>query len=365
MFSEKELRELVDYHAPSAMLSIYLNTDPSLGNTDSYRLRLRNMLKTVDQNADVERIEQFFDTEYDWSGKSVSIFSNMENDFFRVYPLAVPVQDLINIGTRPNVRPLAALLDSYGGYGVVLIDKQGARLFHFHLGEVKEQEGILGETIRQTKGGGSALPGKRSGAAQPARAVEETVERNMRDSVEFAIKFFEEKHIRRILLSGSDDNIALFRTYLPKAWQSLVVGSFPAAMTASQTEVYQRAMEIGMRAERNREQLLMERLITQAAKKSGAVVGLESTLEMLHEGRIQTLVTHAGYQASGFRCADCNTITTLPEENCKNCSQTLQPVQDVVALAVSTIMEGGGEVEVVLDNPELERAGQVGAFLRY
>lgn len=36
MFTEKDLRELVDHQAQQSMLTIYLNTDPSMGNTDSY-----------------------------------------------------------------------------------------------------------------------------------------------------------------------------------------------------------------------------------------------------------------------------------------------------------------------------------------
>ena len=140
MFSENDLRELVNYSAKSAMLSIYLNTDPTLGNSDSYRLRLRNMLKSVELEEDVERVEQYFNNEYDWAGKSVAIFSDVSAEFLRVYPLAVPVADLINIGVRPNVKPLASLLDSYGGYGVVLLDKQGARMFYFHLGELNKKE---------------------------------------------------------------------------------------------------------------------------------------------------------------------------------------------------------------------------------
>ena len=151
MFTEKDLRELVGHQSKTSMMSIYLNTDPAEGNADSYRLRLRNMLKTTDLSDDIARIELFFETEYDWSGKSVAVFSDVTEDFFRVFPLAVPVKDLVNVGIRPNVRPLAGLLDSFGGYGVVLLDKQGARLFHFHLGELYEQEGVLGELIKQVK----------------------------------------------------------------------------------------------------------------------------------------------------------------------------------------------------------------------
>ncbi|OJX44762.1 MAG: hypothetical protein BGO78_07070 [Chloroflexi bacterium 44-23] len=364
MFSDRDLRELVNYQAQSKMLSIYLNTDPPLGNADSYRLRLRSMMKNTDLKDDVERIESYFDTEYDWSGRSVVLFSDASADFFRVYPLAIPTPDLIHEGIRPNVRPLAGLIDSFGGYGVVLVDKQGARIFHFHLGELREQDGVLGNDINKIKTGSSSL-GKRGGSNNQSHSIEETIERNMRESVDFATAFFETKHIRRILLGGSDDNIALFRSYLPKSWQSLIAGSFVIPMTASSHEVAQRAMEIGVKAEEVRETQVVERLITQAAKNSHAVTGMESALAAVSAGRVQTLVIQHSFQTAGFYCPDCKVITSQPDLACRACESIPQEVQDVIALAVTFTLEYGGEVEVVKMSPNFEDAGKIGAFLRY
>ncbi len=36
-------------------------------------------------------------------------------------------------------------LEEYRNIGVALVDKQGARFFCFHLGELVDQEGILGK----------------------------------------------------------------------------------------------------------------------------------------------------------------------------------------------------------------------------
>jgi hypothetical protein len=363
MFTEKDLRELVGHQSKTSMMSIYLNTDPAEGNADSYRLRLRNMLKTTDLSDDVARIELFFETEYDWSGKSVAVFSDVTEDFFRVFPLAVPVKDLVNVGIRPNVRPLAGLLDSFGGYGVVLLDKQGARLFHFHLGELYEQEGVLGELIKQVKTGGSSF-GMRGGGLH-APDIDQTVEKNMRETVAFSIKFFEDNHIKRILLSGTDDNIALYKTHLPKSMQSLIIGTFPASMNSTNQEILNRAMEIGLKAEQNREIQIVDRLMTQIAKKNLAIVGLEPVLMAISEGRVQTLVIHQDYHVSGYRCPDCKVITSIPEEKCGHCDDSAQIVEDIVALAISLTLEAGGDVEVVMKNNQLFESGQIGAFLRY
>jgi peptide chain release factor subunit 1 len=365
MFSEKDLRELVDYQAQQSILTIYLNTDPTVGNADSYRLRLRNMLKTVELADDVKKVEEYFESEYDWSGRSVAIFSDQNKKFFRVYSLAVPVPDLVHIGLRPNVRPMVGLLDSYGGYSVVLMDKQGARMFYFHLGELVEQEGVLGASVRQVKKGGSGVTGMRGGIASQTRSVEEIVERNMREIIDFSTRFFEVKHIRRIILSGTDDNIALYRNFLPKMWQSLIVGTFPASMTATHQEILTKVLEIGHKAEKDRENHLVERLITQTSKQSNAITGLDDTLKAVNEGRVQSLIIHQGFQTPGFRCPQCNTITSHSDIICRQCNSETIHITDVVATAVSLTLKNGGDVEVIHIHPEFEKAGKIGAFLRY
>lgn len=366
MFAENDLRELLEFKGTSPTLSVYLNTDPSEGNADAYRLRLRNMLKGVDLAKDVDAVENYFATQYKWTGRSVAVFSCMADGFFRAYPLAIPVADMVQVGARPSVKPLADLLDNYGGYGVVLVDKQGARLFHFHLGELREQEGTMGEAVKRTKrGGASTFPGRRGGTAGQTRYVEEVVERNMKDAADFAARFFEENRVRRILIGGTDDNVAMFRSLLPKAWQSLVMGTFPMSMAASHAEVLNKAMQVGQESERKREAHLVESLITAAAKGIQAVVGLEKTLLAVNEDRVSLLLVSKGFRSPGYRCMNCNLLSMHEDDACNACDGKREAVPDVVELAVSNVLLSGGDVEVIQSNPALENAGHIGAMLRY
>lgn len=365
MLSENDLRELLEFNTTDPVLSVYLNTDPSEGNTDTHKLRLRSMMKEINLSEDVGAIEKFFTNEYNWSGRGVAVFSCSSKNFFRAYPLAVPVRNLVHISDRPSVKPLATLMDNYGGYGVVLIDKQGARLFHFHMGDLREQEGVLGEAVKRAKhgGGGSTVPGRR-GETTGSRAMDEVVDRNMKDSVDFAIHFFETNHVRRILVGGTDENVKLFCSLLPKSWHSLVMGIFPMSMTASLNDVRARAMELGVNAEREREKRLVDRVITQAAKASGAVTGLEDTLKALNEGRIMTLLVCDGYRKNAYRCKSTGWLTTKPEEACSG-EDDIEKVYDVVDILINQVMRSGGEIDVVMANPDLEKAGCIGALLRY
>lgn len=364
MLSENDLRELLDFDTNNPVLSVYLNTDPSLGNADTHKRQLRSMIKEINLTQDVEAMEKFFSHEYNWAGRGVAVFSCAPNNFFRAYPLAVPVRNLVHISNRPSVKPLASLLDNFGGYGVVLIDKQGARLFFFHMGELREQEGVLGEAVKRTKhGGGASMPGRR-GSGIASHTVDEVIDRNMKDSAEFAIRFFEDNHVRRVLVGGTEENVKLFCSLLPKAWQSLVMGTFPMSMTASHVEVRNRALELGMQAEVEREKRLVDRLVTLAAKNSGAVTGLEDTLDVFNQGRVQTLIVSEGFRKNAFRCKGTGWLTTKPDEICSG-DDDVEKVYDVVDLIINQVMRSGGEVDVIMSTEILDKAGSIGAILRY
>ncbi len=366
MLTETNLQELLSFQTDQQVLSVYLNTDPTQGNADAYKLSLRSMLKDVNLPKDIQAIDNYFSTEFDWTGRSVALFSCAPEGFFRAYSLAIPIRNQANVSNQPHVKPLASLLDYYGGYGVVLVDKQGARLFSFHLGELKEQEGILGEAIRHTKrGGASAKAGVRGGVAGQTRYEEELAARNIREVAEFASRFFADNNVRRVLIGGTEQNIALLRPMLPKSWQSLVVGTFPMSMAASHREVLDKAMQIGKEAEYRKEELLLKKLVTGAAKDRGAVMNLDDTLSALHDGRVQALVIREGYRAPGYRCRGCGYITAQSLPACQFCGSEFDQIADAVEMAVQHVLKTGGDVEVLQHEHSVDGFENIGALLRY
>ena len=366
MFTENDLRELAEFVAPASVLSVYLNTEPEKGNADAYKLRLRNMLKEVEMPKDVDAVEQYINHQYDWSGRGVIMFSCTSEGLFRAYQVAVSIRNLVNVGDRPSVKAMMTLLDSYGGYGVALVDRQETRLFSFHLGELREEESMVGERVKRLKkgGGSSAGPGRRSGSGGRHRAMSEQIDRNMKAAAEFASNFFAESKIRRVLIGGTDDNVALFRSNLPKSWQSLIVGSFPMNMSASHVEVLKRTMEIGKEAEKRRIKKLVDDLITAVAKGGQAVVGLEDTLSTIKGNRVNILIVTEGYREAGYRCVECGNVLTT-DQSCSICGGKVEAVADVIDLAASAVLGLGGDVEVVQPSTKFDEVGNVGAILRY
>jgi len=245
MFTETSLRKIRDFSAAFPVVSLYLNTEPAKGNAETHRLRLRNMLKELPLEKESQKIEEFFAHRYDWSGRAVAIFSCAPANFFEFISLAIPVKDYIKIASKPEIEPLEDLLQDVNHLGVALVDQQGARLFYYHLGELLEQEGVLGDEVKHVKSGSATSShGLRGGSIDGSRNVQERIGRNMRQNRDFAMKFFRTHKVKKIMVAGSEDNVAQFKAILPKEFQQKIAGTFTLGMTASHAEVLEKIMQL-------------------------------------------------------------------------------------------------------------------------
>lgn len=367
MFTQADLERLLAYNAyENGVISIYLNADPSQNPTETIKLQVRGLLKEAGENHvdDIERIEQYFELVHDWGKPGVAVFSCAADDFFEAHQVAVPFTNRIRIGHKPYLKPLLHLMKYYANYGVILIDRVGARYFEFHLGELQNTGGTMGEEVHKLKHGrGSSATGMRGGTGG-ARAEDEQAQRNMRDAADAAERFFSRKDIRRLFLGGTAENVAMFRDLLPKRLQSTIAGTFPIDMDASEQEVRSRSLELLYKLNSEREERLVEQMVANAAKGGSAVTGLAPTLRMISDGRVETLVVSDGFQSLGYRHVNSGYLTTTQDTELFG-DATFESVPDIVNEAINRTMEQGGNVEVVASNEKLEEVGRIGALLRY
>ena len=365
MFSDKDLKELLDYSSDGRVLSVYLNTDPTEVQAEAAKIQLRNLLKKVDLPEDVQVVERFIDFEYDWAAKGLALFSDQSNGFFRSYQFGMALPNSIFTGDKPVVRPLVHLLDHFTGWGIVLVDKQGARLFSFELGELHEAHSVLGDDVKQLKRGGGDTMYGRKGGSDPSGKVENIIERNIKEVIETATDFFTHHRIRRILIGGTEDNIARFMEELPKSWQSLVVGNFSMSMTANHLDVLGQATAEVMAIQNKITQAMVDQAITQSAKGSNGVTGLIDTLNAIHEGRVKTLFVLQDFEEAGYQCEGCGYLTVQQLEQCPFCNDSFERIDKAVEMAVQDTLRKNAEAKVLLENEKLAKAGQIAALLRY
>ena len=371
MFTQDQLQDLLKADVNEAgVVSVYLDTDCSQQTAETIRMQVRGMLRELNGSYEKEAdtIERYLDHSYDWSKPGLAMFSADDGDYFRAFPVAVAFRNRLRVGSKPYVKPLAHLLDYYAYYGVILVDRVGARFFEYHLGELQNSDGSIGEDVRHLKkGSGSSAVGTRGGArgAQGgSRHEDEVVQRNMRDAAAEAGRFFADKPIRRLFLGGTAENVAQYREMLSKQLQSRIAGTFAIDMTAGEHEVREQTLAMLRDYNAERENKLVESMIAADARGANAAVGLDDTLQAISDKRVETLIISDGLRVPGY-VEDGSGFVVANLARSPLSDQELQEVPDVIDSAVAYTMAQGGHVEVISDNPDLESVGRIGAILRY
>jgi peptide subunit release factor 1 (eRF1) len=272
----------------------------------------------------------------------------------------------VTTARKPYVWPLAALVDAYSSYLVAIIDRQGVRLLLFEMGELQATDGYLGEQVRRLKRGrgSSGGHGGRGGEHVSSQHEEETVKRNLRESVDKIRSFWEQYEPQRLILAGTEPTVNLLREELPKHLQERMIGTFNADMNAPDVEIRTHSLAILEQVEKVREEALVEAVFTAAAKGRGGVIRLADTLGAAHEGRIQTLVIDRDFHHPGYQCHNCSYITDQPLEACPFCGDVFTEIPDATEALVAKVIEDSGRVEVIDSHPKITEFG-VGALLRY
>jgi peptide subunit release factor 1 (eRF1) len=363
MMREQDLQELAELvTGDEPVLSLYLHLDRHNRSTDEHKLALRKLLEEASGQgaaaADIERIERFFEHEFDRQAKSVACFSCQARKFWRAYPLLVPVPNAAYVGRRPYVKPLGDLWDNYECFAVVMVDREGARVLTYRLGALADTAGTLGAEVKRHKQGGIA-------AQKLQRVEDQEALRNLKEAAEWAAAYLAQHKVTKVVLSGTEENVAEFKTQMPRPLADKVVGQINLDVNASPAEAWEHAYHVAQAAQKQQETDLLEQVITLAHKGGAGALGLPDTLDALQQGRVHQLLVDPNLRRPGGQCGQCNAVVVEPMSECPYCGGTLIPSQDVVNLAIHRAMDTGVKVSALQASPRLAEVGQIAAVLRY
>ncbi|MCA9899562.1 MAG: hypothetical protein H6654_17790 [Ardenticatenaceae bacterium] len=366
MITQEQFQALLSFEpGEHKVLSLYLNTDTSQESSEAIKLKARNLLREADTlEADAQAIETYLNHSFDWKTPGLALFSSRGGNFFESFATAVSFRNRLRITPKPYLKPLGHLLEYYAHYGVILVDKVGGRFFAYHLGELQESNGYMGEEIHKLKDGrGSSAIGRRGGTGGASRE-EENARRNLREAASAAVDFFSSKPIRRLFLGGTAENTAQFRDLLPKQMQSCLAGTFVMDMNAGEHEVRRETLQLLQTANAEREKKLVQSLLSANASGGAAVLGLDDTLQAVSDRRVQSLIISDGFRLPGY--VDYNSgfvVANLAKSPLSD--SELTAVDDVIDSAFALSLGQGAHVEVIRDDPDLDNAGKIGALLRF
>jgi peptide chain release factor subunit 1 len=359
---EEILKDLVDFDSEgSPVVSLYLNVDPTQRTTDEYKLVLRRLLDSKDgeiPKEDRQRIEHFILYEFDWHGKGVACFSCHAKGLWRAVSLQVPVDDLIFVEQAPYVRPLTDLMDIYDRLGVLNFDSESARLLVFYLGDLEAADGIIGQEVKKHKQGGWSAP-------RYQRHMEALALQNMKATAEMVDKYYREGAFKRLVLSGTEENISLLEGLLPKNIKEIIAGEIHLPIEAPLNQVQEEALKVALEASKREKEALAKEAIDRAESGGAGVVGLGDTLGALQEERVYTLLISEDFKQPIWQCVDCGYMVDQELKECPVCKGHMKMEPEGAHPIVKKALEQGARIVVVPQESPLSEYGEIGALLRY
>lgn len=298
--------------------------------------------------------------------RGLAIFAS-GSELWEVFELPVPVRDQLVVNQTPHVRQLEAVVDNHCRLGVLLGDRQRARMFVFELGELVDRSEVFDQLPRHDDDRGDwDRDHVRDHAAVAAH-------HHLRRAAQVAFEVYKQRPFDHLVLGAPDEIANELERELHSYLRERLADRISVPVTASETEIRAAALEVERALERASEAALVGRLRAAVALGNGrrqeggrgsGVAGLDPVLAALFERRVDTLIVSDGFETQGWRCRGCGYLATRGR-TCPVCGTEMQLLDDVVEDAIEEALLQSCRVEVVVGNADLDVMGSIGALLRF
>ena len=366
--SQDLVRSLAGFRAQDArVVSVYLDVDGRRHlRPRDYEVQLEALLKEAVEGsggdgiaADVELIAGHVKAGLDRSStRGLAIFSCAPQGLWEVVELPVAVRNEVTVDASPHIRQLEAVLDENEHFGVLLADRQRARMLVFELGQLVDRSELFDQLPRrEDDGGGWDRDHVRDHSAVAAR-------HHLRRAARVAFAVFQDRPFDHLVIGAPEEIAGELERCLHPYLRDRIAARVNVPVGAGDDAIRRAALEVEAHVERAKEAALVQRLREAAGSGRGGVAGLAGVLAALGERRVETLLVSDGYVTPGWRCDSCDSLA-VRGPTCPRCSAAMEQVTDVVEEAVEEALAQSCRVEVVVANADLDVLGRIGALFRF
>lgn len=311
---------------------------------------------------DLEKARRYLEEMEPDGARGLALFSCEPMDFFAAYTLPLSVDDRLEVGPLPYIRPLGALTRDFACTLAVVADRRSARFFVGSLGELAElpQAAIVSEAVSVERDGDRG----RTMDSHLKRRAEESARNLYKEAAQQAMELMKKHDCRGLVLGGPKGAAEALQAQLHPFLAERLEGMFVCEVGASPAMVAAAAAEVQTDARAVRQDRLLDNLNNNLGPGGQATSGLNEVLASLYEGKVHTLLIANGYKVSGGACPSCGRLRHVAGP-CPICGEEMTRVHDVVNLAVARAIDSGAVVEEVHDIPTMEPLGNIAALLRY
>jgi peptide chain release factor subunit 1 len=369
LLSDDRIRELAAFRPRTgAVTSCYLDVDGRrFPRRAEYEQELNRLLRHARTRAngtraieeDLVAIERHVKAGIDRSTvRGVAMFSCSTEGFWTALTLPVPVRSQLVVGHAPAVGQLEAVLHHHEPIGVLLVDRQHARVLVFSMGQLTDHEELVDELLRDIDDKDEKARGDTSGRA------EDHERQHVRRAAAAAFEIHRRHPFAHLLVGAPTALVSAVEDALHPYLRERLRDRLALSVGASVEEIRAEAMAAEADLERQREQALLDELRGRLGRQDRAASGLEPVLDALADRRVERLLVSGGYHEEGWSCSGCGTLARRGPR-CPRCGASMREEQDIVAVAIDAALTASCRVDVCDGSADLDVLGRIGALLRF
>jgi peptide subunit release factor 1 (eRF1) len=377
MITREEIRQLAQFESPKAS-AITFYFQPQTPQDKSHRQEailikdmVREALRRAERNGndlalrdDLQHILQVAEGLHGNHSRGKAIFACRELGVWR--ELDVPPRlghSQVIVNSRFHLKPMVAARVSAPRTCIALVDRRKARIFDLAedtlIAKPDLEFGPLPK-IGKSDGYGGYDAGHRE------RHIENEVAAHYKLFADSLQALMNQDKWETLLIGCRDEAWASIEPQLHTYVRQRLAGRFlidPIAATAEQVREYATRILQKHRAEEQQE--LLREVIGQAQRNSRGAVGLRHVLNALERQEVQTLLVSRDFKSEAVECTNCGHLDTRMVSSCAVCGNKTRELSDVSDALVDLALRNGAEIRFVDNDPALEKAGRVGALLRF
>jgi peptide chain release factor subunit 1 len=316
----------------------------------------RDALRSV--HADIEAISSYVREGFERGDtRGLALFSSSGAGLWEDVRVPRAVRDRAMVARSADVRPLEQIIETYRPMCLALVDYEKARLFLADLGRIEEVTDVWDEVPgRHDQGGWSQM--------RMQRHVDDHRLRHLKHVADALFRLLKRRAFDGLILAGPAEARTDLERNLHPYLKERIRAVLTMSMATSIEEIQARCLAVEEDLERREEAARVDTLRQEAASGGKGVTDLRDTLAALAEDRVGELLVSIDLSVPGWHCPSCGRLAEQGR-TCPVCGARMDPVPDVVDMAVAQALRQGCRVETLVQPDGLSEHGGIGALLRF
>jgi peptide subunit release factor 1 (eRF1) len=377
MITREEIRQLAQFESPAGCaISFYFQ--PQTPQNKSHREEaimakdmVRDALRKAERNGnhtvlreDLEKILTIAEGLHGNHSRGKAIFACREQGIWReldIPPRPEPSQ--ITVNSRFHLRPLVDAKSGLPRTCIALVNRKKARIFELQDTEITQKSDLeFGPSPGAPRSDG--FQGYEAGHRE--RHVGNMVMQHFKMFAESLLMLAHRDKFDALLIGCQDDSWPEIESQLHSDLKQKLRGRFPIdVLSATPEEVRQHAKRILIETMLTDQMALIREVMGEAQRNARGAIGLKHVLNALERQEVQTLLVLRGFKAEAVECPNCRHLDTRMVKTCAVCAHETRELSDVSDALVDLALRNGAEIRFIDGDPDMEKAGQVAALLRF